>query len=118
MSENFAAEADRKRHLLTLILAFAAVYIIWGSTYLAIKYAIETMPTFLMAGVRFTVAGAILYGVARLTQGYEKPKLVHWRTSLIVGTGLLAIGNGGVVMAEHYLPSSLAALLVAIVPFW
>jgi drug/metabolite transporter (DMT)-like permease len=103
---------------MTMIAAFAAVYVIWGSTYLAIKYAIETMPTFLMAGVRFVVAGGILYGVARLSRGYEKPKPVHWRTSLIVGTSLLAIGNGGVVMAEHYVASSLAALLVATVPFW
>ena len=108
----------QKRNLTLLIAAFAAVYTIWGSTYLAIKYAIETMPTFLMAGVRFTIAGAILFFIARLTKGYERPKLVHWRTSLIVGTLLLAIGNGGVVMAEHYMPSSLAALLVAIVPFW
>ena len=108
----------KKRDLVLLIAAFAAVYVIWGSTYLAIKYAIETMPTFLMAGTRFVVAGAILYGIARLTPGYEKPKLVHWRTSLIIGTALLAIGNGGVVMAEHYISSSLAALLVAVVPFW
>lgn len=108
----------KKRNLVLLIAAFAAVYIIWGSTYLAIKYAIETMPTFLMAGVRFTIAGGILFLIARVTNNYERPKLVHWRTSLIVGTLLLAIGNGGVVMAEHYMPSSMAALLVAIVPFW
>jgi drug/metabolite transporter (DMT)-like permease len=101
-----------------MIAAFAAVYVIWGSTYLAIKYAIETIPTFLMAGVRFTIAGAILFAVARFSRGYERPKLVHWRTSLIVGTLLLTIGNGGVVLAEHYISSSLAALLVATVPFW
>ena len=101
-----------------MIAAFAAVYVIWGSTFLAIKYAIQTIPTFLMAGVRFTIAGAILYGIARLSPGYEKPSLVHWRTSLIVGTLLLAIGNGGVVLAEHYVSSSLAALLVATEPFW
>ena len=115
MSENFAAQ---KRNTLTLVLAFAAVYIIWGSTYLAIKYAIETLPTFLMAGVRFLVAGSLLYAVARFSKTYEKPKLVHWRTGLIVGTLLLAVGNGGVVLAEHYISSSLAALLVATMPFW
>ena len=107
-----------KRNTILLIAAFAAVYVIWGSTYLAIKYAIETIPTFLMAGVRFTIAGAILFAVARFSKGYERPKLVHWRTSLIVGTLLLAIGNGGVVLAEHYISSSLAALLVATEPFW
>jgi len=106
------------RNLFIMIAAFAAVYVIWGSTYLAIKYAIETLPTFLMAGIRFTIAGSILYGIARFSPNYERPKLVHWRTSLIVGTLLLAIGNGGVVVAEHYISSSLAALLVATMPFW
>ena len=107
-----------KRSLAILIAAFAAVYIIWGSTYLAIKYAIETLPTFLMAGFRFTVAGAILYAWARTSSGYEKPKLAHWKTSLIVGTLLLGIGNGGVVLAEHYISSSLAALLISTTPFF
>src|SRR6187551_2367093 len=105
--------SPEKRNLLLLIAAFAAVYLIWGSTYLAIKYAIETLPTFLMAGVRFTVAGAILYAWARASSNYEKPKLAHWKTSLIVGTLLLGIGNGGVVLAEHYISSSLAALLIS-----
>ncbi len=118
MIETNTLKVPEKRNLILLIAAFAAVYIIWGSTYLAIKYAIETMPTFLMAGVRFVVAGAILFGIARATPGYENPKLIHWRTSLIVGTALLAVGNGGVVMAQHHLPSSMAALLVAVVPFW
>lgn len=101
-----------------MIAAFAAVYLIWGSTYLAIKYAIETMPTFLMAGVRFLVAGGILYTVARLTPGYEKPKAVHWRTSFIVGALLLGVGNGAVVVGEHYISSSMTALLIASNPFW
>lgn len=106
------------RNLLIMIAAFAAVYLIWGSTYLAIKYAIETIPTFLMAGVRFTIAGAVLYAISMFTKDYARPKLVEWRTSLIMGTLLLAIGNGGVVLAEHYISSSLAALLVATVPFF
>ncbi|MGD9560788.1 MAG: EamA family transporter [Pyrinomonadaceae bacterium] len=107
-----------RRNLIVLIAAFAAVYIIWGSTYLAIKYAIETIPTFLMAGIRFTVAGAILYAWSRFSAGYERPTLAHWRASLILGTLLLAIGNGAVVLAEHYISSSLAALLIATTPFW
>jgi drug/metabolite transporter (DMT)-like permease len=110
--------STEKRSLGILIAAFAAVYLIWGSTYLAIKYAIATMPSFLMAGTRFTIAGAVLLLIARFSKGYERPKLVHWRTSIIVGTLLLAIGNGGVVVAEHYISSSLAALLVATEPFW
>jgi drug/metabolite transporter (DMT)-like permease len=109
---------DETRKLIFLIAAFAAVYLIWGSTYLAIKYAIETIPTFLMAGVRFLVAGGVLYLAARLSPGYEKPKAVHWRTSLIVGTLLLGVGNGFVVMGEHYISSSMTALLIASNPFW
>lgn len=110
--------AEEKRKLVFLIAAFAAVYIVWGSTYLAIKYAIETLPTFLMAGVRFLIAGGILYVFARLSPGYEKPKAIHWRTAFIVGTLLLAIGNGAVVVAEHYISSSMTALLIASNPFW
>jgi len=103
---------------LALIAAFAAVYIFWGSTYLAIKYAIETLPPFLMAGSRFLIAGSILFVWARFSKDYEKPSLKHWRTSLIVGTLLLLGGNGCVVLAEHYISSSLAALLIAVEPFW
>ena len=101
-----------------MIASFAAVYLIWGSTYLAIKYAIETLPTFLMAGTRFLVAGSILYAISRFSRGYEKPQMRQWRTSLVVGALLLGIGNGAVVMAEHYISSGLAALLVATLPFW
>jgi drug/metabolite transporter (DMT)-like permease len=107
-----------KRNLVVLVAAFAAVYVCWGSTYLAIRYAIETMPSFMMAGARFFVAGWILLIWARLSPDYDRPKLVHWRTSFIVGTLLLLIGNGGVVFAERLIPSSLAALLVATEPFW
>jgi drug/metabolite transporter (DMT)-like permease len=118
MNEQAGSISNNKRNLILLIAAFAAVYLIWGSTYLAIKYAIETIPTFLMAGFRFTVAGGILYIWARLSPGYEKPKLVHWRTSLVVGVLLLAGGNGGVVIGEHYISSGLTALLIGTEPFW
>ena len=109
---------DTNRNTVLLIAAFAAVYIFWGSTYLAIKYAIETLPPFLMAGSRFIVAGSILYVWARFSKDYEKPSFKHWRTNFIVGTLLLLGGNGGVVLAQHYISSSLAALLVATEPFW
>nr|MBF6590811.1 EamA family transporter [Ktedonobacterales bacterium] len=100
-----------------VIAAFATVYVIWGSTYLAIRYAIETMPPFLMAATRFLVAGVVLYVVVRL-RGAARPNRFHWRSALIVGVLLLASGNGGVVWAERVLPSSIAALLVAMVPVW
>ncbi len=106
------------RKLLILIAAFFAVYVFWGSTYLAIKYAIETLPPFLMAGSRFALAGSILFLWARMSKDYETPTLQHWKTSFVVGTLLLLGGNGGVVLAQHYIPSSLAALLVATEPLW
>jgi drug/metabolite transporter (DMT)-like permease len=99
-----------------LALAFIAVYLIWGSTYLAIRFAIETLPPFLMAGIRFVVAGGILYGWARL-RGTPRPARAHWLGAAIVGTLLLVGGNGAVVWAEQYVPSGLAALIIATEPF-
>ena len=111
-------KTESSRKLLIFIAAFAAVYVVWGSTYLAIKYAIETLPPFLMAGSRFAFAGAILFFWARASKDYQTPTLQQWRTSFIVGTLLLLGGNGGVVLAQHFIPSSLAALLVATEPLW
>lgn len=111
-------KTESSRKLLILVAAFFAVYVFWGSTYLAIKYAIETLPPFLMAGARFAFAGSILFLWARLSKDYEKPRFEHWRTSFIVGTLLLLGGNGFVVFAQHYIPSSLAALLIATEPLW
>lgn len=106
------------RNTALLISAFAAVYILWGSTYLAIRYAIETLPPLLMASTRFLVSGAVLYVIARFSSDYERPSAKHWRTTAIIGTLLLLGGNGGVVLAEKYVSSSIAALLVASEPFW
>jgi drug/metabolite transporter (DMT)-like permease len=100
-----------------LVLAFAAVYLIWGSTYLAIRFAIETIPPFFMAGVRFLISGSILYGWARL-KGAARPSRIYWKSAAIVGVLLLLGGNGGVVWAEQRVPSGVAALIVAIVPVW
>ena len=86
-------------------LAFAAVYIIWGSTYLSIRVAVETMPPFLMAGTRFVLAGAILYAWI-LVRGHARPKRIHWRSALIIGGLLLLGGNGGVSYALQTVPSA------------
>ena len=118
MQNTQITKINPNRSLVVLVAAFAAIYIFWGSTYLAIKYAIETLPTFLMAGMRFTIAGSILMIWARFAKDYERPKAAHWKSSLIVGTLLLLGGNGGVVFAERYISSSLAALLVATEPCW
>ena len=98
-----------------LVLAFAAVYVIGGSTYLAIRYAIETLPPLLMAGTRFILAGGVLYIWARL-RGASSPDRFNWRAAAIIGALLLLGGNGAVVLAERSVPSGLAALLIATEP--
>jgi drug/metabolite transporter (DMT)-like permease len=100
-----------------IILAFAALYLIWGSTYLGILFAIQSIPPFLMAGTRFFLAGAIMYAVARW-QGAPRPTAVTWKNSLIIGACLLLGGNGGVTISEKWVPTGLAALLVATVPIY
>src|SRR5262245_14850303 len=100
-----------------LIGAFAALYLIWGSTYLAISFALETMPPFTMAGARFVVAGGLLYGWARL-RGAAPPVRRHWPPALLIGVLLLLIGNGGVVWAEQSLSSGMTALLIATEPLF
>jgi drug/metabolite transporter (DMT)-like permease len=100
-----------------IILAFAAVYLIWGSTYIAILFAIRSIPPFLMAGTRFLIAGLIMYAIARIG-GAQKPNLTSWKSALIVGACLLFFGNGGVTIAEKWVPTGLAALLVATVPIY
>jgi drug/metabolite transporter (DMT)-like permease len=100
-----------------IIAAFASVYTIWGSTYLAIRYADETIPPFLIAGVRFLVSGTLLYMWARYC-GARRPTRIHWRNATIAGGLLLLGGNGAVVWAEQFVPSGLTALIVSILPFW
>jgi drug/metabolite transporter (DMT)-like permease len=103
-----------------IIAAFAAVYVIWGSTYLFIKLAIDTMPPLLMAGVRFVVAGLVLLAItARLGGAAADPiGLRQWRACAITGGLLLLGGNGGVTYGEQFVPSGIVALLVATVPLF
>jgi drug/metabolite transporter (DMT)-like permease len=100
-----------------VIAAFAAVYLIWGSTYLGMRLAIDSIPPLLMAGTRFMIAGAVLYLVMRL-RGETKPDFGHWKSSVIAGALLLMGGNGGVVWAQMTVPSGVVALVVASVPLW
>jgi drug/metabolite transporter (DMT)-like permease len=100
-----------------ILAAFAALYLIWGSTYLAIRFAIETLPPLLMAGTRFLLGGFIMYGIARW-QGGPKESIANWRTALIIGACLLLGGNGGVTLAEQYVSSGLASVIVATVPIY
>ena len=100
-----------------LIAAFAAVYLIWGSTFLAIRYAIETMPPLLMAGTRFIIAGALLYAWGAIRER-ARPTRAQWVGTAIVGSLLLAGGNGAVSWSEQFVPSGLAALVVANTPLF
>ncbi len=102
---------------LSIWLALLAVYIIWGSTYLAIRFAIEDLPPFLMAGIRFVIAGGLMYAFLRL-RGTPNPTRKEWGGAAIVGLLLLVGGNGLVSFAEQYVASGLAALSVATVPIF
>ncbi len=109
---------------LLVIAAFASLYFFWGSTYLAIRWAIEQphgFPPFFMAGVRNLLAGVILYTLVRSRARFDpatRPKPIHWRYAAFVGTLLLLGGNGLVTFASQFIPSSLAALLIAALPIW
>jgi drug/metabolite transporter (DMT)-like permease len=98
-------------------LALFALYIAWGSTYLAIRFAVETIPPFFMAGTRFLIAGLLVYTWRRLA-GDPAPTRAQWRSSAIIGLFLLLGGNGIVSWAEQRVPSGIAALIVAAVPLW
>ena len=98
-----------------IILAFAAVYLIWGSTFLGIRVAIETIPPMIMAGTRWTLAGWLFYLFLRW-RGAPAPSARDWRIAAIVGGGIIFAGNGSVTYAEQYIPSGTAAVIVALVP--
>ena len=99
--------------------ALAIVYVVWGSTYLGIAVAIETLPPLLMGGARFLVAGAVLYAfAARREAGGDRPGRAAWLAACASGTLLFAVGNGGVILGQRTVPSGVAALLIASVPLW
>jgi len=104
-------------HQFKLVFAFASVYLIWGSTYLAIRLGVQSIPPFIMAGTRHLIAGIILYSIMRKRVSVA-PLKIQWRSAIIIGALLLLGGNGGVTWAEQRVPSGLAALLVATVPLW
>jgi drug/metabolite transporter (DMT)-like permease len=98
-------------------IALFALYIVWGSTYLAIRFAVDTIPPFLQAGLRFLISGLILM-IWRRAAGDEMPSLKQWRSLAIVGTLLLLGGNGLVSFAEQRIASGVAALIIGTVPLW
>jgi len=100
--------------------ALWAVYIIWGTTYLAIRVANETLPPLIAAGIRFVIAGGALYAwsIRRGDTVGDRPTRANWRAAAIVGIGLVAGGNGLVVLAERTVPSGTISLIIALVPLW
>ena len=111
-------EAARGSRSLRLALAFACIYIVWGSTYLAIRYAVETIPPFAMAGIRFLIASGILYGWLALRGETRRPTTAQWRAASISGALFFLGGNGGVSWAEQRVPSGVTALVVGSMPLW
>ncbi len=101
-----------------VLLAFAAVYLVWGSTYIAIRYAVETIPPLVMAGARNATAGLMLYAWARTKGGSPRPSRADWLSTALIGVLMLTGGNGGVSWAETRVASGLVAVVVATVPLW
>jgi drug/metabolite transporter (DMT)-like permease len=106
-----------KSNPIGIVLALLALYLIWGSTYLGIRVAIETIPPLLMMGVRFIAAGGILYLFLRI-RGVPNPTRSQWLGSTAVGILLIGGGMGGVATAEQWVPSSVAAVCIATAPLW
>jgi drug/metabolite transporter (DMT)-like permease len=100
-----------------VLLAFAAVYVVWGSTYLAIRIGVESFPPLVMAGLRHITVGLFLYPILRRKTGI-RPTAANWRAAIVTGALLLFIGNGGLSWAEQTVPSGIASLLVASVSLW
>lgn len=113
-------EGDRNASPGSVWAALVAVYMVWGSTYLAIRVTVETIPPLLSAGIRFLVAGAILYAltIRRGDAAADRPGAVHWRSAAVIGALMLFGGNGLVSVAEQRVPSGLASLIIASVPLW
>ena len=113
---NFTKSAASRTHSIQLALAFAAIYIVWGSTYLAIRYAVETIPPLVTAGIRHSVAGMILLAWA-WARGF-RPTREHWISGFVVGALFFLVGHGSLHWAEKYVGSGLAALLIATEPMF
>ncbi len=114
-SQNTVTLATSKRFW--IIVSLLTVYIVWGTTYLAIRFALESFPPYLMMGIRFVIAGGLLFAFLRL-RGAPMPTLRQWRSAAIVGLLLLVGGMGSVALAEQSISSGLAATLVAASPLW
>jgi drug/metabolite transporter (DMT)-like permease len=100
-----------------LLAAFGAIYIVWGSSYVGIHFAVESIPPFLMGGVRFGIAGLLMIAWA-LGRGAKRPTRAHWRSASIAGLAMFLINNGALMWAATTVPSGMLALLIAATPMW
>ena len=107
---------EKRADSIKVALAFIAIYLVWGSTYLAIRYAVETIPPLVTAGIRHTVAGSVLLAWA-CARGY-RPRREHWISGMVVGALFFLIGHGSLHWAEQHVASGLAALLIATEPMF
>lgn len=112
-----SASIDRKNKPFTVIVALILLYFLWGTTYLGMRLALQGFPPFLLSGIRFVIAGAVMLIFLR-ARGARMPTLKQWLGSALIGTLLLLGGNGGVVFAEQWVASGLAAVAVGAVPLW
>lgn len=117
LSPTDVREGRPRPPLSRILLAFASIYVVWGSTYLGIRIAVETLPPLRMAGVRFLIAGGLLLAVARIRRT-PWPTAREWRAVAVIGTLLFLGGNGGVMLAARRLPSGLIAVFIAVTPLF
>jgi drug/metabolite transporter (DMT)-like permease len=117
MIQVIQSQSEKPDVKIKVIAAFTVIYFVWGSTYLGIRYAIDTIPPFLMAGTRFIIAGLLFYGWCHL-RGQTRPGLPDWKKTAVMGILMVCCGNGLVTWAEQIIPSGFAALVVATVPIW
>jgi drug/metabolite transporter (DMT)-like permease len=112
------ASMDRRPALVWT--ALGTIYLIWGSTYLAIRLAIDSIPPLLMASIRFLIAGGLLYAwsIGRGDHRDDRPSLRGWGAATVIGGLLLFVGNGGVSLAETNVPTGVVALIIALIPMW
>lgn len=117
MVTTFETDTRQNSQRILLLLSFASVYIIWGSTYLAVRFAVTSISPFLLSSFRFLTAGTILLLIAKLTKA-EIPSKTEVKNAGIIGILLLVTGNAGVIWAAQYTPSSITALIITIEPVW
>ena len=103
---------------LLIVLAFSAIYVVWGSTYLAIAWAVETLPPFLMMGIRFSVAGLLIFGYGLRRSGKLLPSSQQWLWGAIAGILMILVDYGAISWAEQYVPSGVASVVFATTPIW